>query len=656
MLVILFHLHPQTFPYGYYGVDVFLVISGFLLFVGASRNDGGLKATGVFALKKLERIMPPVSMMVLLTMLVSIFTIDPETIAISSRTGRETMLGMANVQLDKVLGDYFAQEATLNPLLHMWYIGVTLQVYLMFALGNMAARYIDRRIFMAFLWIAGVASLLWCYSLPLHDLMQKLGLPVWKQVQGVSHYQTLPRIWEVLAGGVIFLLPQTTSRMKATVLSLMGLLAILVPACMWSQATSYCTVCVVFGTMLVIRYMPQGVLMPFLCNRFMLWLGTISFSLYLVHMPLFVCYKGWVFVEPRMWEYCMLFVLAILMGWGFWWAVEKRRFSIKLWIPLWIAALVFSVICKNTRGFYKYVYEDSDSALLPSYNQWKLCDRGKFEKGFERDVLLPHDGVFRMMGCPSNHFQSNLPLLSIGDSSKTPAFVLMGDSHAESLYAGFDAVCKQQGASGVLLSSIITPFWNIEQPQHGSDTAYVCNRTKMLALEKWLDSHPELRYVVIAQKWSWRIHEDVLDWDLQPRDGSLEAHEAALRELLLRMKEKGRHVILIAQLPEFDSTPRMYIRWCARRGKSYDANLSLISCEKEKYQKKYGHFVSMFAKLEEEGICSVLYPGEVIPSHRPFYAYEAGQLLYQDDNHVSVPGAIWFMERLGPKLIKIIGQ
>ena len=66
LLVILFHLCPAFFPNCYYGVDVFLVITGYLLFLGLDRNDGSWRSTGIFALKKVQRILPAVSVAVIL--------------------------------------------------------------------------------------------------------------------------------------------------------------------------------------------------------------------------------------------------------------------------------------------------------------------------------------------------------------------------------------------------------------------------------------------------------------------------------------------------------------------------------------------------------------------------------------------------------------
>ena len=58
LLVILFHLCPSVFPNCYYGVDIFLVITGYFLFLGSGKMDGTLKGAGQFALKKAERILP----------------------------------------------------------------------------------------------------------------------------------------------------------------------------------------------------------------------------------------------------------------------------------------------------------------------------------------------------------------------------------------------------------------------------------------------------------------------------------------------------------------------------------------------------------------------------------------------------------------------
>lgn len=206
ILIILFHLNPEHFPYGYFGVEVFLVISGYLLMKSLQKQQMQIRL-GEFARKKVLRLFTPVAVIVPLTLLAGMFLLDYTDLATASSTGGYTLIGAANRFLAVIQSDYFAQDSSGNPFLHMWYLAVTVQIYLLFAGGCVLYRYLPKRAAASLFWIAGIGSFLWAYSYPIHNLLQEIGLPVWEQVRPTSHYMTLPRLWEVCAGILLAIYP-----------------------------------------------------------------------------------------------------------------------------------------------------------------------------------------------------------------------------------------------------------------------------------------------------------------------------------------------------------------------------------------------------------------------------------------------------------------
>lgn len=206
ILIILFHLNPEHFPYGYFGVEVFLVISGYLLMKSLQKQQMQIRL-GEFARKKVLRLFTPVAVIVPLTLLAGMFLLDYTDLATASSTGGYTLIGAANRFLAVIQSDYFAQDSSGNPFLHMWYLAVTAQIYLLFAGGCVLYRYLPKRAAASLFWIAGIGSFLWAYSYPIHNLLQEIGVPVWEQVRPTSHYMTLPRLWEVCAGILLAIYP-----------------------------------------------------------------------------------------------------------------------------------------------------------------------------------------------------------------------------------------------------------------------------------------------------------------------------------------------------------------------------------------------------------------------------------------------------------------
>lgn len=206
ILIILFHLNPEHFPYGYFGVEVFLVISGYLLMKSFQKQQMQIRL-GEFARKKVLRLFTPVAVIIPLTLLAGMFFLDYTDLATASSTGGYTLIGAANRFLAIIQSDYFAQDSAGNPFLHMWYLAVTVQIYLLFAAGCVLYRYLPKRAAASLFWIAGIGSFLWAYSYPIHNLLQEIGVPVWEQIHAPSHYMTLPRLWEVCAGILLAIYP-----------------------------------------------------------------------------------------------------------------------------------------------------------------------------------------------------------------------------------------------------------------------------------------------------------------------------------------------------------------------------------------------------------------------------------------------------------------
>lgn len=370
-LVFLFHLCSSSFPHGFYGVDIFLVITGYLLFLSFTRKGNQLNLKD-FASKKLFRIFPPMIIAILLTLMAGMLFQDYENVITTSRTGRYSLLGFANSFLSKTQNDYFAADALDNPLLHMWYLSVTIHIYIIFAVGCVLYRFIPRVLSVILLWGIGIASFCYGYSYQLHNILQSLSLPVWEQLTPVSYYHTLPRVWEPLAGGAILLLPLTASKSKATVLSLLGLLAALIPALVPASIADYGVPLVVVGTMLIIRYLPDSCLMPILDNKFLLWVGSISFSLYLVHMPVITFFRSWYQGINSWTDYAIITLLSFVLAYLFWFLIEKRKMNIWVTLGLWVLSLAICILGKEKEGFKDYIYPESNNIRISPYDDWKF--------------------------------------------------------------------------------------------------------------------------------------------------------------------------------------------------------------------------------------------------------------------------------------------
>lgn len=462
LLVVWFHFTTKngvmpgwlTLPNGYYGVDVFLTIVGYFLIMGFAKKPD--LTIGQFVRGKFNRILPPLAILVLVTALLSLMVLNWQEYRAMCKTGCTAIFGVSNFELMYSSAGYFADNTAMNPLLHTWYLSVTLQVfacaYLVFLVMRRAKK-----------------SVCMCV------LMLLAGLSLWYHLTGTaSYYSTAPRVWEILAGGLVCLLPELKSRKLGFCLTCGGLLMILLPALGRFESAAYWNVVVVLGTVLCVKF---GYTTPcnILSNRVLCFVGGVSFSLYLVHMPLLVLYKGIMFDDPGILAGSVLLLLSVIFAFAYYYAVEKRR------IALWAGGLccvVAVLVCAG--GFFFDWRRSLPDAVEPRYTDWQASTHKELMNGYDVDVLSQHTGWYTLADGSGKAPLLDMPFVHLGATEEKPSFVLLGDSHAQASFMGIDVICREEHLSGVYLASIIAPFWDREIPNQGGN--YYYNRKKAEAL------------------------------------------------------------------------------------------------------------------------------------------------------------------------------
>lgn len=637
ILVLLFHLDGQVWAHGYLGVDVFLVITGYLLLRSRSEHPGteNLRDLMHFAHKRFTRIVPPMVIIILLALAAGLPILSPADEKFAFKAGLKACMGVVNIFYQKEFDDYFAADAAFIPLLHLWYLSVTLQVYLAYAVGAQILQRLPKRWAVGVAALVGIASLAYCYSYTLQEWVQALSFTGWGQQQAPSYYATLPRLWEVLAGGLILWLPSLSRRrIGATCAAGAGIAVILIAALctrLPGVESMPLTLIVVLGTVLAVRYTPESHLALMLTNKSLVWLGRISFSVYLVHMPLIVYGHMWVYGQASPMVQAGIAAASVTLGWVFWWCIEKRRFPLWLALALWLGTLVACRLGRRADGFKDFfpVMEE------PVYTQWRVFKDSSLTANWN-PLLGPDNQVFILMNQPMpKPFPA--PVLTLGSDQSRPTFILMGDSHACALYAGMDTACRKAGLSGIFLSSIVLPFhgWEV---QRGSN--YHFNPAKEQALLTWLKAHPELTHVIISQRWRQKF------WF--PRECSPEQYESDLRAFLLALRGVGKRVILMGPTPEFPL--QSFLRYYRIRHLHGKSNDDFPSLTRQAHEQENARVYTILRRMEAEGLCSLVDPAEALAPGEVFLTVRDNMVQMRDDDHMFAGNAIWLMERLLPRL------
>ncbi len=295
LAVLIYHLVPQALPGGFTGVDVFFVISGFVVTASlAGHRDERLRSfLARFYARRLARLVPAlVAMLVVTTALYVLFVPKAWFNRAAETTGQAAFWGLSNWVLDRQVVNYFEPRAEFNPFTHTWSLGVEEQFYLLAPLLLFAALAHDaqsrrRRLATTVIAVLAVASLAAAVHFGLTRGSRFVFYAVWF------------RFWELAAGVLLYL---AGSRITAPSLRLerlhrhagpvgLGLVAL---AFLAPQPTAYPylrSAVAAIGTVLLIG-LPSvrrtGAIDSLLSHPAALWVGLRSYSLYLWHWPVYV--------------------------------------------------------------------------------------------------------------------------------------------------------------------------------------------------------------------------------------------------------------------------------------------------------------------------------------------------------------------------------
>ncbi len=310
LAVVLFHYKVGIFRGGFVGVDIFFVISGYLMTAIITRRlEKGVFSVFGFYGDRARRIVPPLVGLILALLVFGYFFIDPYNYEKLASSGISSLLFYSNIQFWQGTG-YFLPSAYTKWLLHTWSLSVEWQFYIIYPIIMLALyRFVKaRRWQLITIWVLALASF--------------AASVAFSKSFPTSTFYLLPfRGWELLAGGIVALQfndESTRDKRISYALLAMGLALIVAPIFIYNEATPwpyYWAAVPVLGTCLVIaaRQTEIRLFRNPVCNL----LGEWSYSIYLWHWPVAVAayYLGYNHTTPLK-VICELVILASLIGFG----------------------------------------------------------------------------------------------------------------------------------------------------------------------------------------------------------------------------------------------------------------------------------------------------------------------------------------------------
>lgn len=335
LAVIVYHLHGAWLPGGFSGVDVFFVISGFVVTASVlkyPREKGLLHYFAWFYSRRMQRILPALITCLLLTALASAIFIPSAWLSEANiQTGKFAFFGLSNFILAATQNDYFSPRVEFNPYTHTWSLGVEEQFYLIFPL-------------IMLLWILGGIWRRLAVVATVLSVVASVGVAWWlaKTNPTYGFYMIVSRFWELGAGALMAIFFRYRHRgegglAKPSIYAQLGFvvsIAAIFLGMLISRPESFPfpgALFPVLGAVGVIAFLhgrqTGGMLTVALVHPLTLYIGRLSYSLYLWHWPVFVLFRWTVGLDGLPQQACAVFLVMLLSMASYHFVEKPLRYS-----------------------------------------------------------------------------------------------------------------------------------------------------------------------------------------------------------------------------------------------------------------------------------------------------------------------------------------
>ena len=494
--VILFHAGFELFSGGFVGVDVFFVISGYLITTILIEDIENQRFSLVnFYERRARRILPALFFVMLVCIPFAWMWMLPNQMKDFSQSLVAVSLFASNVLFWRESG-YFDAAAEEKPLLHTWSLAVEEQYYVLFPIFLFLAwRYGKNRVFWMIVAMASISLLLSEWG--------------WRNKATANFYLAPTRAWELFAGSIAAFIVQKQGVQKNNFLALLGLAAIIFSIFFYDEATPFPSVYAlvpVLGVVLLVLYADKETLAAkLLSTKGFVGVGLISYSAYLWHQPLFAFAR----IRPGG-DIFMLIKYVITIGtFGFaylsWKYVEKpfrnnQRISrtnlLTVSVISFSTILILGLIGHQNNGFpNRFPISKGVSEVFANQNN-------DYRREFK---YVCHDKFYKLANNEDPTCKYNFST----DSTGTPDLLVWGDSHVNAFSDAFiGAAQKLQLNVWVASLGTCPPSIGIEQPAVNQPLKCSHFNEKMLEL---VELHlPKI--VIFSSRWENYINKkNVLD-------------------------------------------------------------------------------------------------------------------------------------------------
>jgi peptidoglycan/LPS O-acetylase OafA/YrhL len=572
--VLVYHIKPAALRGGFSGVDVFYVLSGFLITSIILHDlDLGSFSMRAFYLRRIQRLIPNLLVTILFTLFLWMIFMPPVSVRQVAMHGTWAIFDVSNFYVWRFLGGYWTSNAESAPLTHTWSLGVEEQFYLFYPAALVLLSKLGARKARLWLMLGGALSLGLC-------------MYITGRHQPAAFYLLPTRLWELLLGAVLvsgfstpkecsFASPFAGSYLATRrVLGWVGL-ALIVLGFVSISGTSgfpgYIALIPAVGTALVIwcTFGMQTGLAAFLSTRPLVRLGKVSYSVYLWHWPLITLGRSLAVIYGKREIFGSLLggVAGLVLGWLAYLLVEqplrkrgpgrRRRLAVIGVLFFGVASCTFLTAVLPTAADPGHLFDQ------PAYYGDEYC-AGRVESASSINKSLRYSDVYlpaMPADRPNDFWRAGGVVKSYGRTS--PKVVLIGSSHALMYSKTIDEICSELGISvsflavngAPLLPQADFPAMVFNFANSGGASQFYSARLSWI--REW---HPDV--IIAVDRW-----DDYLD-----QDGHLDPNfENQFHAFVSEFASLTHHLFIVAQVPVIDSgNDNMYnlrevVTWKKRR-------------------------------------------------------------------------------------------
>jgi peptidoglycan/LPS O-acetylase OafA/YrhL len=619
--VIFFHADFPWAKGGFSGVDVFFVISGYLI-TGIVRRelDAATFSFARFYERRARRILPALLLVTAATLAACLVLMLPADLPAVGRSAVSVLAFAANIAFwrgvdfgDLTLVNYFGRRIHEQPLVHTWSLGVEEQYYLLFPLLLFLVWRVRRSLMLPALIAGTLASM-------------ALSVALTPGSPGAAFYLLPTRAWELLAGGLVSWYGATGAANSGVreAAAACGFALVVMAVLVFDSATpfpGYAAVLPVAGATLLLGYAPGSRTGAFLSLRPLVFVGLISYSAYLWHQPLFALAR-YVSLSGDLdrgmaLNLCIATLILATLSWRYVETpfrdsrvVSRRRLAVSLAVATLVVAVPASILGFAGSGRRRTPVATNlvGQAFISLFGDCTVTSR------FNRL------GV----GC-----------LLDPSSAAPPAFLVVGDSHAGSLLPAFAEISKETGVQGRLLElSACSPLVEVTEVPTSTPA---CLLTRERALQ--MVAAEQIGAVFLVSRFSFAY-------------GLPGTFEARLAGTIDAYSQRGALVHLVAQVPEQPGfRRRAYIRaMLAQRFLGIDASpaIDAMTTPRAEHDRRQASVRSAFERYRGDARVRIVDATDVLCDHTTCRLGTIVGPYYSDEQHLTAAGALL----VGPEIAR----